>query len=553
MANILGLNLGHDGSAAIVKNGKLVAALAQEKITKLKKDEGISKELIETVLSQADLSLEDIDAVALAEYYVEGSGEIFSISSDSGPIDNTREYVLDDNYSFLSGTLLGKKIGVYVVGHHMAHAASAFYTSNFDEALCITLDSSGGSFEGNSLIAIGNKNYLEYQECPGLMIGNAYSIFTSQLQLGPPFIKAGSTMGLAAYGKPQDHIVKNIKRYVKNSYFNYNYFKYYDDLWVDSFGKLDSSLKVGNANDFSSYKNKEKIYETFEGRRSAADVQYVFENAVMDMIKNASKKYKLKNICLSGGSFLNCNVNSLIRDSGLFDNIHHFPAAGDDGLCVGSALYIAHQHFNDNRHDYSVPEVAYLGTGKDSKRSPSKKIAKIIADGGIVAWFSGKSEYGPRALGHRSLLADPRNFHNREIINFAIKKREWFRPFAPSVLEEFAGDWFKPGTPSPYMLYTQVVKRPQEIPAVTHVDNTARIQTVNRNDNPEYYDLIKEFYKITGVPMVLNTSLNGQGQPILETEKDALDFFANNKEVSVLVLNGELITREKFDKKNGVG
>ena len=551
MVNVLGLNLGHDGSAAVVQNGRLMSALSQEKISKIKKDEGISKDLISAVLTQAGLSLNDIDAIALAEYYTQGARGIFSLSSNSGPVYDTRELVVDDNYSILKGSLLGKEFDVYVVGHHMAHASSAFYTSNFNDALCVTLDSSGGSFEGNSLIALGSGKNLEYQECPGLMIGNAYSIFTSMLGLGPPFIKAGSTMGLAAYGVPQEHIVKNIKKHIKNSYFNPNYFQDYEKMFVESFGK--DVGRIEDPNNPSVYADGPSIYDTFRGRRSAADVQYIFEQSVMDMIVKAQKKYKSKNLCLSGGSFLNCNVNSLIRDSKLFENIHHFPAAGDDGLCVGAALYAAHQIFESPRYKYSQSDVAYLGTGKSFSKPPAKKIAKIIAEGGIVAWFMGRSEYGPRALGHRSLLADPRNFHNREIINFAIKKREWFRPFAPSVLEEYAEEWFDPGLPSPYMLYTQKVKQPSIIPAVAHVDNTARIQTVNKNDNPEYHELIKQFYKLTGVPMVLNTSLNGRGEPILEEEVDAINFFEENLEVTALVLNGKLITRKQFDKKKKLG
>ena len=527
VVNILGLNLGHDGSAAVVLNGKLVVAATQEKFTKVKKDSGISADLINHVLDEAGISLEQIDAIALAEYYKENSGGIFDIYDSKGKINNTREEILDGNYSIFPGELLGVRIPVYVVSHHMAHAASAFYTSNLEEALCITLDSSGGSIDGNSSISIGRGTQLEYKECPGLMVGTAYSVFTENLELGPPYIKAGSTMGLAAYASPSKSIVKNIKKHVEESYNVKDYFGHYGKLWYQSYSG-----------------SHEKPYESFEGRQAAADVQYVFENAVMDMITKAKKKYKIDNLCLSGGSFLNCNVNSIIRDSKLFKNIYHFPACGDDGLCVGAALYISHHEFEQARVAYEEKDVAYLGKKYPTVAPPYKKVAKILSRGGIVAWFMGSSEYGPRALGHRSLLADPRNFHNREIINFSIKKREWFRPFAPSVLEEHAGEWFEPGSPSPFMLYTQKVKRPQEVPAITHIDNTARIQTVNEEFNPEYYKLIKEFYKITGVPMILNTSLNGNGQPILETEEDALDFFEKNKEVDALVLNGKLLTRK---------
>jgi carbamoyltransferase len=170
-------------------------------------------------------------------------------------------------------------------------------------------------------------------------------------------------------------------------------------------------------------------------------------------------------------------------------------------------------------------------------------LANEIANGKIVAWVSGESEYGPRALGHRSILADPRNFHNREILNFVVKNREWFRPFAPVVLEEEAHNWFEPGDPSKYMLFTQKVLQPEKIPAVTHVDGTARIQTINEEDNAPYYKLIKEFFKITGVPALINTSYNANGKPIVHKRQNAINNFHLNRAIDILVIDGKIITK----------
>ena len=276
----------------------------------------------------------------------------------------------------------------------------------------------------------------------------------------------------------------------------------------------------------------------------AATVQYLFEKSILDTVKNKISTYGSKNLCLSGGSFLNCNVNSLIRDMDLFDNIHHCPASGDDGIASGFALYVAHHIFDEPRTTYSNSEIAYSGKEYSlTKEVDYKKIAKLISDGNIVAWFTGGSEFGPRALGNRSLLADPRKAHNKEILNFTVKKREWFRPFAPSVLEEESHKWFYPNKPSPYMLYTYKVLQPEKIPAVTHVDNSSRIQTVSEDLNKHYYELIKAFFEITGVPMLLNTSLNGGGESLVESEEDALNLFNNNKNIDVLVLNGNIYSK----------
>jgi carbamoyltransferase len=391
------------------------------------------------------------------------------------------------------------------------------------------MDSSFGAIEANSLIARGVGNKLWSVECPGLMIGVGYAIFTKYLGLGPPLYKAGTTMGLASYGKPNLELLSNIDTYVKESYFSDStYEKYYSNLFL-KWSKSNRQL------------TKEESSKP-EAMMLAASIQYLFENCLLDVLNNKIKIDDTDNLCLAGGSLLNCNANSVIKQKSRFKNVHHFPACGDDGICVGAALYTAH-HLNDEpRHDYKINEICYLGRSQEVVEPDYTRLAKMISDGKIIAWFMGKSEYGPRALGNRSIIADPRNFHNRELINFVIKNREWFRPFAPAVLEEHYQEWFEFDSISPYMLYTAKVLRPTDIPAVTHIDGSARFQTVNKDSNIYFYKLISEFYKLTGVPILMNTSLNGNGQPILETEQDALDFFQSSN-VDALIINGKILEK----------
>jgi carbamoyltransferase len=535
--NILGLNFDHDGSAAIVKDGKLVVAIGSERILRIKKFTGLTDQVINYVLKEAELSIDDIDLITLSDYYLESSNGVLNLFYEnsqigSSQITSTRQMIYGNTYVNATAQIFNRTIPAVIVSHHTSHASAAYYTSNSNNSLCFSMDSSYGGIPFNSLIAHGDNNNLTVLEYPGLMIGVGYAIFTEQLGLGPALYKAGSTMGLASYGTPNEDVTKNLQKYIKESYFNIDskeedYVKYYFDLWEKWSG---SKNRLYKKDSFS-----------LKARNIAASIQYLFENCLLDAINKNSTK-NVDSLCLSGGSLLNCNANSFIKKNTNFKNIHHFPACGDDGIAVGSALYAAHNIYNEPRHKYSIKELSYLGKTYEVKEPDYNFIANAIADGKIIAWFMGKSEFGPRALGARSILADPRNFHNREIINFSVKNREWFRPIAPVVLEEESSKWFDFNGKSPYMLYTANVLQKEKIPAVTHVDGTARMQTINEETNEYYYRLIKEFFNITNVPLLINTSLNADG-PILETEEDALLFFKNNKEIDILVLNGEIHLR----------
>jgi len=473
MSVVLGVNRGHDGSVCIVKDGKLQVAIATERITRNKKERSFTEEVIDYVLDYCNLTIDDIDFIAE---------------------EDTVLYLQDDNIDVKTCVVKNREIKTYIIPHQLAHCASAYYTSSFEKSYCFSMDCSYYNLDANqfqrkfnSLIAYGEGNKIHTKYCPNAMTGTLYGKVTESLGLGPALFKAGTTMGLSSYGTP----------------FDFDFTSYTDDM-----------------------KHKMDV---------AATVQKILEEEVLKVVNNLGDE--TENLCLSGGSFLNCNANSRVILESKFKQVHHFPACGDDGNSVGAALYVAHHILDEPRHNYHHKDLCYTGSDHQSETPNYQYIAKKISEGSIIGWFQGRSEFGPRALGNRSILADPRNFHNRELINHVVKNREWFRPFAPVVLEEYYQDWFDFPVPSPFMLYTAQVKQPEKIPAVTHVDNTARFQTVTEDMNEHYYKLIKEFYSITDVPVLLNTSLNDNGKPIIETEEEAMEFL-NNSHLDMMVING---------------
>ena len=528
---VLGLNFSHDGAAAIVKDGKLVTAISSERITRVKKQFGVTDEVIDYVLSEAGITLDEIDCIALTDYKEEYNHNTLRLyDPDDNEIDVT-SYKMGINRFVMRGRIRGRIFDVHVLPHHVCHAASAYYTSNFDEAVCLSVDSSFGGIVDNSLIFKGEGTKLEIIDCPKLISGIGYAVFTECLGFIPAYAKAGTTMGLAAYGTPLPEVIMNINQYLQDMFYpmpidedpiqtELTYRQFWGNMWGKLSNKHPHELSFKEAADL------------------AATIQLLLEMSITEVTK--AIQHISPNLCLSGGSLLNCNTNYRIKKSTSFKNIHHFPACGDDGNAVGAALYVAHNLFDEPRYTYKSSEICYTGKKYDYFEPDYDKIAKMIADGKVIAWFMGASEYGPRALGNRSILADPRSYHTREKLNHVVKNREWFRPFAPVVLEEEAHNWFDFDGPSPYMLYTCPVLQPKEIPAATHVDGTARHQTINEEHNPPYYRLVKAFYDLTGVPVLINTSLNGNGEPILETEEDALKFLETAR-VDALVLNGRII------------
>jgi carbamoyltransferase len=383
--NILGLHFDHDGSAAIVSDGKILCAISSERITKIKKMKGITSQVINYVLQESNMTIDDIDAISLSDYNIENSHGTLKLFDNETQVNVIRHVVHDQQYLELTGVLMNKTLPVYVIPHHTSHAAAAYYTSNFKKSWCFSMDSSNNISQANSLIMYGDGNQLIAQDYLGMMIGVGYELFTDFTGIGNPIFKAGSTMGLASYGKISKKIIDNIEKYIQESYFPINttedvFFKYYENLWKYISGKL--------------YKTPKHQSYSYESMELAATIQYLFEKCILDVINNKIPKNEINNLCLSGGSFLNCNVNSKIKQDSRFKNIHLFPACGDDGIPIGSALFVTHHIFNIPRKNHEVNEICYLGKNYEYTEPNYELIAKLISEGKIIAWFMGKSEYG---------------------------------------------------------------------------------------------------------------------------------------------------------------
>lgn len=542
MYNILGLNFGHDGSAALVKNGKLVCAISNERLSRQKKAEGVTREMIQYVLQAGGLALDEIQFVAFSSFFYRPNNYIRVFDAAGREV---REHLLDitgpQTVLDMSALIEGRQFKAVFVHHHMAHAASAYYTSPFDAAACLTLDASRYRPEACSLFAYGDQASLHYLSCPGLMIGNAYSYFTEKLGLGPGLTKAGTTMALASYADPPPLAVERWQYYGRSYYARQDQGS--DDVFMNLMWSDLSGLPP-----HSSLSREQS--DSQEAMATAAGLEYIFEQTILKSaceLYQRTKSYNGGNLCLSGGSFLNSITNMLLKRQSPFGNIHLFPACGDDGLAVGAALYILHHFLKVPRVRYEPREIMYLGRSYEIHEQGGQPydphtIAKAISEGAIVAFFHGGSEFGPRALGHRSIFADPRSPHMKDTLNQRVKHREWFRPFAPIALSEKAADWFDIDFESKHMLFIAPIRDPDKIPAVAHIDGSARLQTLAREDSPQVYELIEHFDRLTGVPILLNTSLNDNGEPLVETPQDALNFFSTH-DVDWLVLENRMFKK----------
>ena len=323
MANVLGLHFGHDAGAAIVKDGVLVSSISSERITRVKKDRKLTKETVEYVLKESNLKASDIDAVALSNYEKD-SDNVLEIFINENKIDGLIT-TLVDTHKVLKGKLFGNKIiPVYELPHHFGHGPSAYYMSNFDEAIVLTVDACSPTHpENNSLIAIGDGTSFNYQEDAGTMISQAYNVFTSSLGIGHPIFKAGSTMGLAAYGKPLKKVVDNVESYVLDVHKRQDAFEHYLKVYEDLSGEASKVTKEIAATSFQTFnlEEEDKLMHKKIGRDLAATVQFLFEESMIHTIKTKIEPYGIKNLCLAGGSMLNCNANSKIKELGIFDNI----------------------------------------------------------------------------------------------------------------------------------------------------------------------------------------------------------------------------------------
>jgi carbamoyltransferase len=580
--NILGINAYHgNASAAVVCDGRLVAAVEEERFNRVKYAAGFPAQAIRYCLREAGLKLEEIDHVAVPRnpYARLGTKLFYALRMPS--FARGRAKVLA-KFTGVREALAAtfdsdpKKIAAqfHRIEHHQAHLASAFFVSPFECAALLSADGLGdfastmwGSGSGNRMDITGA---IAFPHSLGLY----YTAVTQYLG----FLKFGDeykVMGLAAYGEPERlEAFRDIVRFDANGSGNgfrlgLTYFVHHrtgpEMSWAEAdktptLGKLFSeemSRRLGAA------RSPEELLEQ-RHRNLAASLQARLEEVYLGMLGKLAKATGLKSICLAGGVAFNCVANGKIFESTPFEQVYVQPAAGDAGLAVGAAYYVWHQKLGKPRsfvmdHAYWGPEFSaaeiraaieasgIAREGYSVTELPGQELAQraaaIVADGKILGWFQGRAEWGPRALGNRSIVADPRRADMKEILNRRIKHREIFRPFAPSILAEATGEWFAKSHPSPFMTLAYAV-RPEKralIPAPTHVDGTGRLQTVTREANPRYHALISAFRDLTGVPVVLNTSFN-DNEPIVCRPEEAIDCFLRTK-MDALVLGDFLVTR----------
>lgn len=593
---ILGISaLYHDSAAAIIKDGEIIAAAQEERFTRIKHDSSLPIHAIKYCLNVAgELSGSDLDAVV---YYDDPVSTLHRFIANVSAVGNDSDDLVQFSFDSIFKHklwiekllrdqlgILGKDDRLYVTQHHLSHAASAFYPSPFEHAAIITVDGVGewntttiGIGKGNEITL---KKKIDYPHSLGLL----YSAFTYfcgfRVNYGDYKL-----MGLAPYGEPiyvdiiKQHLIdiKSDGSYRLNlKYFDFQYGR---PMTNELFAEL--------------FNGPRRLPESEITKREmdiAASAQKVIEEIIIKLATTAKKLTGEKNLVLAGGVALNCVANGVLAKTKLFDNIWIQPAAGDAGCSLGAALALYHMHFQQTRHihlpdsqqgsflgpEFSDEEIKeYLHQNNisfhqvDTTEELCTTIARLLNSQKVIGLFEGRMEFGPRSLGHRSIIADPRSEHMQSRLNLCIKYRESFRPFAPSVLRERCPDYFDIDLDSPYMLFCgQVNERKDEsfsiqqhlsqntdmlsiinrkrsdIPAVTHVDYSARIQTVDKKRNPIFYHIIKAFEELTGCGVVINTSFNVRGEPIVCSPNDAYRCFMNT-EMDVLVMNNFILYKEE--------
>ena len=599
MKNILGISaFYHDSAATLIQNGKIIAAAQEERFSRIKHDERFPKNAIKYVLEEGKIKLNHIDYVVfffflflkierLLETYLAFAPKGFKSFSLAMPI-WLREKLFQKKYLFdllqeLDGNFTDVK-KIKFSEHHYSHAASAFYPSPFDEAIILTLDGVGEW--ATTTVAHGKDNkitMLKEIHFPH-SLGLLYSAFTYYTGFK---VNSGEykVMGLAPYGKPiyKELILNNLINLKEDGSFrlNMNYFNFATGITM-------TNKKFNDLFGQPVRKKADELLTQFH-MDIASSIQAVTEEVVLRLTKDIAKEYNVKNLCMAGGVALNCVANGKILKNKVFENIWVQPAAGDAGGSLGAALAYWHQELNNKRSVNLEDSMngSYLGPKFDEQviekslsklgahfikldsESLTEKIANELKNGKIIGWFQGRMEFGPRALGCRSIIADPRSEKMQKDLNLKIKFRESFRPFAPSILREDLNDWFELNRDSPYMLLVADVKenikikefennkklfgidrlnlKRSSIPAVTHVDYSARIQTVHKETNPKYYNLLKNFKKLTNCPILVNTSFNIRGEPIVCTVEDAFRCFMGT-ELDILVCENFILQKNDQDK-----
>ena len=588
----------HDSAACLIKDGEILSAVQEERFSRKKHDSGFPKNAIKYCLTKEHIDISDLDSIVyyekpfltferLLETYIASAPRGLRSFIAAMQVWIKEKLFLKSElrklfYDLQKSLNPDKKINpkFFFSEHHLSHAASAFYPSPFEESVILCMDGVGEWATTSTWIGRGNNIKPLYQISFPHSLGLLYSAFTYYCGFK---VNSGEykLMGLAPYGNPiyVDKIKDNLIDIKDDGTFrlNIDYFKYHRGFRMTSrkFHKLFGNLP----------RDRESELKQFH-MDLAASIQKVTEEVVIKLAKSLRKETGIKNICLSGGVALNCVANGKLIKNKIFDEIWIQPASGDAGSSIGAALFTWHQQYGNSRlvNPEDSMKGTYLGCNFSNEEIISflnklnvpyhqkednelfNIIAQLLDKGNVIGWFNGPMEFGPRALGARSIIGDPRNIEMQSVMNLKIKYRESFRPFAPSVLEEEVSNQFDIRNKSPYMLLVAPVKKKlrkimtekeknlfgieklniprSTIPAITHVDYSARIQTVNSNSNPRYYSMIKAFHNKTGCPLVVNTSFNVRGEPIVCSPNDAYRCFMRT-EMDVLVLQNQLLFKNE--------
>jgi carbamoyltransferase len=536
---ILGLScFYHDSGACLLQDGVPVAAASEERFTRRKQDSEFPEHAVRYVLAEAGIDISQVEAVAFYDKPMRKFERLLVSQVHHFPL---------GLHQFLHGTanwlttklrlpaVLKKKLDytgpIFYADHHLSHAASAFYCSGWEEAAVLTVDGVGewstATWGHGKGLDLDLKGEIRFPHSLGLL----YSAFTWYLGF-----KVNSAeykvMGLAPYGEPKHvdklreiiHVAPDGSFRLDMRYFEYDYrLRMFGSKLEELMGEPRRPLETGPLTQFH--------------KDVAKSLQVVVDEIMVKLATSVVEKTGCRKLCLAGGVALNCVANGHILRNAPIDDLFIQPAAGDAGGAMGAACWVWHALLRQPRQP-RLPTV-YLGPSYDEdhmrqvldhygavyKRCDDPTLCSSVAERidskRVVGWYQGRMEWGPRALGHRTILADPRDPEMRDVLNWKIKKREGFRPFAPCVLEEHISEVFEIDRPSPYMLLVAQVRQGQHLPAITHVDNSARIQSIKREDEPLYYDMIAAFHERTGCPVVVNTSMNVRGEPIVNTPEDA--------------------------------
>lgn len=577
---VLGINAFHgDSSAALIQDGRLVSAAEEERFRRIKHWSGLPTQAMKWCLADSGLKLSDVDHIAInrnpkvnnlrrALYVLRRRPSLGLIFKRLANMKRAASFEESVQAAFIGETLRAK---VHHVEHHLAHLASAFLVSDFDEAVCLSIDGFGDFASSTWGMGWGNDIQIDGRVYFPHSLGIFYSVITQFIGF-PYFGDEYKVMGLAPYGEPKYmKEMRELVRILPDGTFKLNlkYYRHHDEdvhyTWDNCSPEVGTLYKKEPMESlFGPQREKGATLEQ-KHRDIARSAQVMYEEVFFAMLQSLHAKYKCDDLAFSGGCAMNSVANGKVYLNSPFKRMYLPASAGDAGGAIGAAFVVSRQQ-NPTKY---VMDHAYVGPRStddeikallesraadiqaencavrryDDEGELCKATATAITEGKVIGWFQGRMEWGPRALGNRSILGDPRRADMKDILNLKIKRRESFRPFAPSILRECVSEWFEQDDDVPFMMEVFQV-RPEkraQVPATTHVDGSGRLQTVHKKTNPRYHRLISAYREITGVPIVLNTSFN-ENEPVVCKPQEALDCFLRTK-MDVLVLNDWIVTR----------